>query len=474
MKRLPLALALSTVLLAGCATQAPDAEPPAAPALQWRASLPHDGDPQGLVGWWQRFDDPLLPALIDAAQAGSPSLAQAQARVAQARAASSVAGAARGPSLNGTAQGTRSRSVSAGNVPLTQAGAGFEAQWELDLFGGLGHNAAAAQARAHQAQLGWHDARVSVAAEVALAYVSLRSCEALVAVYEQEARSQRKSAELTREKVRVGFDMPANAALADASAAQSRERQTAQQAECDVGVKALVLLTTLPEPGLRERLLARRGVLPRAAGFALAALPAQVLAQRPDVAAAEYDLMAAAADVGFADAQRYPRLSFSGNVGYGLLRGPGLGGVSTADGLAWGFGPALVLPLFDGGRNAAQRASARARFDEARAGVDLRLRTAVREVEEALVRIDATRRRERDASIAAQGFRDYFDSAETRWRLGAGSLFEMEEARRSALQAQAGLVGVQGEQVAAWVSLYRAAGGGWDGQRAGSGATVSR
>ena len=464
-------LSLAVLLLAGCATRAPDATAPAAPTLQWQATLPHDGDPLGLTGWWQRFDDPLLPALVEQAEAGSPTLAQALARVAQARASLRVADAARSPSLNASAQATRSSSLSTGIGPVTQASAGVDSAWELDLFGGLGHSVAAARARANQSQLGWHDARVSLAAEVAQTYVSLRTCEALVAVYDQEASSQGKSAELTREKLRVGFDTPANAALADASAAQSRERRSAQQAECDVGIKALVLLTTLPEPDLRARLGERRGVLPRAKAFALAPLPAQVLAQRPDVAAAEYDLLAAAADVGFADAQRYPRLTFSGNVGYNLLRA---GSTGTSDGLAWGFGPTLVLPIFDGGRNAAQLEAARARFDEARAGVDQRLRTAVREVEEALVRIDATGRRERDASIAAQGFRDYFDAAETRWRLGAGSLFEMEEARRSALTAQANLLGVQREQVSAWVSLYRAAGGGWDGQVEAARRTASR
>lgn len=452
------ALAVLLLSLAACATRAPDASPPPAPASQWQAQLPHDGNPRALADWWQRFDDPLLAPLIDSAQANSPTLAQALARVGQARAALRAAEAARGPSVSATAQGTRSKGPTTSNIAVTQASAGVDAQWELDLFGGLGHGAAAARARAEQARLAWHDARVSLAADVAQTYTSLRACEALAAVYQQEVGSQQKSVELTREKLRVGFDTPANAALADAAAAQSRERLLGTQADCDSTVKALVLLTALPEPELRERIAPRRAALPHPAPLALAELPAQVLAQRPDIAAAERELVAAAAEVGVADAQRYPHLTIAGNVGWGLTRSFG----ASSDGPAWGFGPTLVLPVFNGGALNAQLDAARERYNEARAGMDLRLRGAVREVEDALVRLDGASRRERDAGIAAQGFRAYFDAAQTRWQLGAGSLFEMEEARRSALAAEAGLIGVQREQAAAWISLYRAVGGGWD------------
>jgi outer membrane protein TolC len=201
----------------------------------------------------------------------------------------------------------------------------------------------------------------------------------------------------------------------------------------------------------------RTAKLPQPSSFAVNVVPAQVLAQRPDVAQAERELVAAAADVGVADAARYPRISIGGSVGLGLLRTGG----NQQDGLSWGFGPTLVLPIFDGGARAAQQDAARARYEAARANLDAKLRGAAAEVEEALIRLDAAHKREADALSAVQGFKDYFAAAEARWRLGAGSLIEREDARRTALAAQSALLNVQRERVAAWISLYRSVGGGW-------------
>jgi multidrug efflux system outer membrane protein len=452
-----LTLAAAALVLAGCATVAPDAAPPPAPAATWQAPFPHGGDAKLLADWWQGFDDPQVAALIADAQAANPTLAQALARLAETRAGLRSARAQAGPAVTGTALLQRASNASTSLVATTQASIGADASWELDLFGGLGHRVDAARARTEGAALGWHDARVSLAAEVAQTYIDLRSCEALVAVYEQEAASQATSAKLTGDKVRVGFEAPANGALADAAAAQTRDRLRAQDADCAQLIKALVMLTGQAEPALRERLAAARARLPRPAEFSLPALPAALLAQRPDIAAAERELVAAAADAGWADAQRYPRITIGGTIAVGFLR---FGG-QTEDAVSWGFGPQLVLPLFDGGARNAQRDAALARVDGARAALDGKLRNAVREVESALVRVDAATRREADAIAAAQGFRAYFEAAESRWKIGAGSLIEMEDARRVALAAQAGLIGVQRERVAAWVALYRAAGGGW-------------
>ena len=411
--------------------------------------------------WWSRFDDPLLAALIDDAQRSQPSIEQSRARMAQARAALRSAQAADRPSIDATARAARQHSeFPPPAVTATTASLAAEASWEIDLFGGVRHRVDAARSRAEGSQWAWHDARVSVAAETAATYVALRACEALVAVYEQDAASLAKTAELTSAKVKAGFDAPANGALADATTAEARNRLVTQRADCDVAVKALVALTGQPEPTLRQRLAGASGKLPQPTTFTVPSVPAQVLSQRPDLAAAEAELAAAAFDVGAADAERYPRLSLGGSIGITTFRAGGLSG----DGPSWSFGPLFTLPLFDGGRRLAAVDAARARFDEARAGYEQRARLAVREVEEALVRLDAASRREADAVRAAQGFRDFFAAAQARWEIGTGSLIDQEDARRIALAAQAALVGVQRERVAAWVSLYRAIGGGWEPQ----------
>ena len=448
---------LAALLLAACATQRLPSTPRETAAERWQATLPHGGDPAALAGWWQRFDDPLLAELVRDAQQNSPTLAQALARLSEARAGVRGSAAQRWPAIDAVAQAQRGASAASNFAPSTQGLLRAEAQWEVDLFGATRAQVAAAEARSDAAALGWHAARVSLAADVASTYVGLRSCEAQQQVQDQDATSQTQTAELTREKVRVGFEAPANGALADGAAADAGNRAIAQRAECDVLVKSLVVLSGQPESALRTRLLARVATLPQPAAFAVGALPAQLLQQRPDIAAAERAVVATAAEVGVAEAARYPRLTFSGNLGLSALRAGG----NTVDGTAWGFGPSLVLPIFDAGARGAREDAARARYEEARAALDGSLRRAIGDVEEALVRLDAATRREGQALRAAQGFRDFYAAAEQRWRIGAGSLIDREEARRTALAAQSALISVQRERVAAWIALYRNLGGGW-------------
>ncbi|WP_157263544.1 efflux transporter outer membrane subunit [Azohydromonas aeria] len=449
----------AALLLAGCANLSPPPPAPPAPPA-WAAPLPHAGEPQALAQWWSRFDDPLLPALVAQAQSDSPTLAQALSRIDQARAQLAVAGAALQPALDGSAGLTRaSNNFPPPSLTYTVLQGRVDANWEIDLFGGRRAGVAAAQAQAEGAAAQWHDARVSLAAEVALNYASLRACEAQVVLDAQNVESAAQIADLTRRKVEVGFESPANGALAQATLSDNRARAQAQQAECAVLVKALVALTGLEEPALRARLAPRAAQLPQPAAFTVDALPAQVLAQRPDLAAAERQLRAAAANVDAARAQRWPRLLLSGFINYGVVR---LGGVQD-HGANWSIGPSLSLPLFDAGRRAAEVDAARARLDEALAAWQQRARGAVREVEEALVRLDAATRREDDARSAAENWQRFVLATQTRWELGGASLIELQDARRQRIAAETTLLAVRRERVAAWVQLYKASGGGWDG-----------
>jgi outer membrane protein TolC len=232
----------------------------------------------------------------------------------------------------------------------------------------------------------------------------------------------------------------------------------AQQAQCDLLVKSLVTLTAQPEPSLRGQLGASRGRLPQPAVLAVQEVPAAVLAQRPDLAALERELLAAAKEVGVAQADRYPRIRLTGSIGYAAFRAMGITGTGTT----WSFGPTLALPLFDAGRRAAVVEQGTARLDELAASYRQRATAAVQEVEEALVRLDSASDRLKDAERAAQSFQVYLKAARTRFDTGAGSAFELEDARRSSRNAAAALLQVRGERVAACISLYKALGGGWD------------
>ncbi len=434
--------------------------------------MPHEGSTTDLGTWWAQFDDGLLSQLIEIAQRENPTLAQATARIAQARASIGVARSQLWPAVDANLRATRS-STELPPVAGTQTtgSASLDASWEIDLFGAARSNLAAAVARADSARSQWHDARVSLAAEVAQSYIGLRACEAVAEVFQEDADSLRQTAGLVQQKVEAGFDAPANGALARASAAEAANRVVAQRADCDLAVKQLVALTAQPEADLRQRLAERHARLPRPAGFAVDVVPARLLSQRPDVAAAEYNVAAASADVGAAQADRYPRLALAGSVGLNVLR---FGG-QTFDGQAWSIGPILGLPLFDAGRRRSVVEGSEGRYDEAVAAYRERVLAAVREVEESLVRLDAAERREGDAALAASGYAEYFAAAQTQWEVGTGSLLDLELARRSALAASANLVLVQRERVTAWVALYKAVGGGWKREpQAGAEASGSR
>lgn len=452
------ALALAAGM-AGCAATSPgtrsalaDATPP-----QWHAPLPHDGRLAVLQDWWRQFDDPLLAGLIDAAQQESPTLAAARSRIEQSRAARVAAGATMAPAIDASVSAARGRQEF--GMPLAATGsAGLQASWEIDLFGSRRAAANASQARLESAEAAWHDARVSLAAEVATRYTGLRACEAQAMRMLADAQSREQTARLTDETQRAGLQSPANAALSRASAAQGRANATQQQAQCELDVKSLVALTGIAEPSLRDALAAAAANVPQPARFAVDRVPAQALAQRPDLVAAERDLLAAHADVAEAQAKRLPRITLAGNIAASRIDS----GLASTDGTLWRIGPlAVTLPIFDAGTRHANVQAAKARHDEAATAYRAKLRNAVREVEQALVALQSTDRRSVDAQTAAEGFRASLVATEARQRGGLASLFELEDARRSDLQAQTALIDLQRERVQAWIALYRALGGGW-------------
>ncbi|MGI4777470.1 MAG: efflux transporter outer membrane subunit [Janthinobacterium lividum] len=477
------------MLLAACSLARPPAVvDPGAPA-RWQtpvsdsAALPHSGSETALSTWWGQFDDPVLLQLIDAAQRASPTLASAAVRIADARAARTQAGAALLPTLDGTLSAQRSNSPFAGvsgatgesanALPgVTTLQAGLQSSWEIDLFGGRLAGREAAGYRLGRADAQWHDARVSVAAETANAYVGERACQRQLAVASSDARSRGETARLTDLSAKAGFTAPASAALARASAADASARLTQQRSQCAVLRRGLVAMTALDGPSL-DALLddvpAEHDPLVTRPLPVVDSVPARLLAQRPDVYASETAVAAASADVGAAEADRYPRLSLQGSVAALQLRS---GGIHQSL-QTWTIGPvALSLPIFDGGVRAANVASARARYDEAVVLYRSSARQAVREVEVALLNLRSTDGRETDAMTAVDNYQASLDATQARYRAGLGTLFELEDARRTLFAAQTARVSLRRERAEARVALYRATGGGWTGPAPADAAAV--
>ncbi|MCB0059399.1 MAG: efflux transporter outer membrane subunit [Caldilineaceae bacterium] len=453
-------LAVSIACLSACAhldgTAAQRVSSTELPAA-WFAPLPHHGGLAGLTNWWAQFDDPLLARLINAAERVSPSVAAAWSRIERSRATYVAAGATALPDLRLASNVVRGRERP-GQAIANASSASLEASWELDLFGGLAAGARAAEARLNSARSGWHDARVSVAAEVATRYVELRACEQQLDLAIADGNSRAATAQLTETSMRSGLEAVANAELARASAAQGRVSVSQQQTLCELTIKSLVALTGVGETELRSQLAERRAILPRPTEIAVPSVPAETLAQRPDLISAAQELVSASADVAQAQAQRYPRVVLSGNIGPARIEST----MTNTSGTVWQLGPlSLILPVFDGGTRRANIRAAEARYDEAAVAYRARLRLAVREIEQALVSLQGVGERTADAGRAAQGFRAALQATEARQRAGMASLFDLESARRSALQAQTTLVDLERERISTWISLYRALGGGW-------------
>ena len=457
-----------------CPVTRPPAQVEAPVPAQWHAPLPHGGSLASLADWWSQLDDPLLVELIAAAEAASPNVASAAARVPEARFPRVQAGAALLPSLDGTASASRgpvglssgssgSGSGLSSSTPITTLQAGLQSKWEADLFGRLRADRDSAEAKQSSANAKWHDARVAVAAETANAYFAERACQQQLRVSESDARSRAETSRLTDLSAKAGFTAPADAALARASASDASGRLTQQRAQCAVQRKALVALSGIDETTLEQKLAAAPAQRPLPAVGSIASVPAEAISQRPDVYAAELGVASASADVGSAEAERYPKLTVSGSIGRTQYRVSGVHQSLET----WTVGPiALTVPLLDGGSRKANADAAKARYAEAVSLYRANVRQAVREVEEALVNLDATNTRTADADAAVKNYQASFDATQARYSSGLASLFELEDSRRTLFTAQTARVTLQRERTEAWVALYRSMGGGWNRQSA--------
>lgn len=449
-------------------------------APQWQAVLPHNGSLANLQQFWQQYQDPLLLELIAEAEKQSADIAAAKTRIAEARANRISARAALLPTLDG--KFSASRSIQQPDIKYSNLPAGFDssafsatsgatksaqvdaqAAWELDLFGANRGLLNAAQAREDAAQAGWHDARVSVAAETATSYFNLRFCQMQLAIYQNDAKSRAESTRLTEISKNAGFTSTGDWQLAKASAADAQQQTKVQQTQCDLGIKELVALTDVPEVELKQKLQQTHfnPIEDNHALFTIAEVPAQVIAQRPDIYSAETDLLTAAANIQSAHADRYPKVSLNGAIGYMHLSGAGFSG----NGETWSLGPiSITLPIFDGGKRKANVTTAEAKYEEAAATYRSKVRNAVKEVENALVTLHGTQDRQQDIQDALNGYQASFVAATERVKAGFANRIELEENRRLALQALTNSISLLKERNNAWIALYRAAGGGWQGR----------
>jgi multidrug efflux system outer membrane protein len=451
------------------------------PPASWQAPLPHDGEINNLLEFWQRYPDPVLLDLINTAQLQAPTLATAAANIAEARANRVRTRAAHLPKLDANASAQRSLQQpadssfsSAGlttgfagggdfgiNEPQNILQAGLQAAWELDLYGTNKALVEAARTQEKASKAAWHEARVSVAAEVATSYFNYLLCQQQSVIQAAIASSSTESARLNDIAFEAGFTDASKKTIAQANAADAKQQARAQALQCALEVKNLTALTYLPEPEVREKLTAAQSSKPEInlqKLFIINDVPAQVLAQRPDVYRAEANLLTAAANIKDAAAERYPTVTLNGSIGWMRISSDSF----KSSGRVWSLGPvSMTLPIFDGGIIKANQDLAEARYAEAAAKYRGTVQTAVKEVENALINLHNNDERNVDVKQALQSLQANLTAIETKQKAGFANMIDVEDARRSLMQVQKSVLTLQQDRANAWLNLYRAAGGGW-------------
>jgi len=487
--RLGAAPVLVPILLSGCATQPPYEKPDLPTASTWdngaqpvpaadaASAVPHR--------WWKPLGDPAIDTLIDATLVDNPTLGQAIARIDQARAAAGVSHTQRLPqiSVNGGVARARTGATQAGSGGLTttQSSATLEPglSWELDLWGRLKETARAAERRLDARTADAAQARISLAGQIADAVLRLRACHFSLAVRDRDIAARELELALMRERLSHGNVAPVEAANAASNLAAARTDRISQQQACALIVNELVALggreasvvrtlvtlppgrTTLPPASLDRRSplapiahVDADKIIPEPPPLALA-LPAGILLDHPAVVAAEREAAARWAEIGVARADRLPRIDLVGLLTGNWIRA--MGSTSSFD--TWSAGAELSAPLFDGGAGSANVRGAQARYREAVEALRDAVRTASRDVEDALAGQQSAQQRIATSREAVEAAHVSLRANEARWRAGAISMFELEDSRRQFNAAQESAIAAARDRAQAWVALVRTASG---------------
>ena len=441
-------------------------------------------DPQR---WWAAFGDRQLDGLIDRALKGNPDIAIAASRVRQARLQEIAARSQGLPSVNASASpshvefsknaglsqiarafsggtgGGTDGTGSTGGIALPGSGittysVGFDASWELDLFGGVRRGVEGARARTEAAVWSKRDAAVTLAAEVAQAYFALRLDQAQVATLESEIVRQRRALDIAGNVAKVGLVPPIDVTRQRASITSTEARAEPVRADIDVRMHALAILLGEPPATLMGE-LARPSTVPLGVPTIPAGLPSDLLRRRPDIRTAERDLAASTADIGVAVADLYPRFSLTG---IGQLISTALGNLFSGDSLQLTASGAAQFPLVDWGR---RKATVKSR-EEDREQAYLRYRStvlqALRDVEDPLAQIAAERRRNAALQRAVADAQSSANAAESQYRTGFVAQDTVLNAETNVLTAREQLVNSDAQLRQLTVALFKALGGGWE------------
>jgi multidrug efflux system outer membrane protein len=454
--------------LAGCTTIGPDfAAPEAVEAPAWRHEGAAPVDAARLpASWWTVFGDATLDTLEQRALRDNPGVNASAQRLLQAQAQLGVVRAGQAPAVSVGASVANSRSstrtaqgMAFGGRPIkgNNYTVGSSLSYELDLWGRVRRVVEAADAQALAAQDDRDGVILLLSGQVATTYWQLRGMDAELAILKNALATRREAQELVEARFDAGLSNELDVSRTRIERANAEADLHEVQRQRNLLEHALAILVGA-SPSAPLIAAAPGALLPQPPAIPVG-LPASLLGQRPDLAASVAGLKAANAQVGVAQGAFYPSLSLTGNFGFASenLR-------DLADGGARQFsvGPlALSLPLFDGGRNKANLALAKARYEEAVANHEGRLLTALREVEDALSDVQERQQQGDVQAQAQQAAARALLVAQARYERGVSTYLDVTDAQRSALAADRAAAQIRTQRLLAAVAVARALGGGW-------------
>ncbi|MET0332204.1 MAG: efflux transporter outer membrane subunit [Dyella sp.] len=461
MKRLQWSALMTALVLAGCASVGPDYKP-AAPSTPTLANLDaqRESAAQFQAQWWKQFGDPTLDALIQRAAQRNLDLRIALAHLNESRALLSDTKADHLPTINAGTSYSRSLEqypgFTVGRIPINTYRSGFDASWEVDVFGGVRREveAASAELGAREAEL--QDVQVSLIAEVARNYFELRGTQQRQAIAQRNIENLRDTVHLTQVQRSVGTGSEQD--VASASAQLSAVEAQLPLLDMQLHASEYRLAVLLGErPGELEIDLSPQSFTPIATSLPIGDA-GDVLSRRPDVRVAERQLAAATARIGVAKADFFPHVSLGGFIGFLSGRSNDFGGPITR---AWSLSPSITWSGLNVQRVRAQLHAAQAQTDAAQANYDQAILLAVEDVDNAITGYnDEHRRVDKLIERSAQSERAA-SLAQVRYKEGATGFLELLDAQRIQLAADDDLAQAEAAINTRAVTLYKALGGGW-------------
>jgi multidrug efflux system outer membrane protein len=405
---------------------------------------------------WQRFfTDARLQQLITLALANNRDLRVSVLNIEQARAAYQIQRSERFPAVNAGLTGNRASTP--GDAPLTsvyQAGLSVSS-FELDLFGRVRNLTESALAQFLATEEARKAAQISLVATVANTYLTFLADEEQLALTEQTLKTREESLRLTKLRFENGvvsrLDLQQAISLVEGARAVLAQQQRLRAQD----LNALTLLIGQPIP---DNLPAGATLATTNLPDLPAGMPSDLLASRPDIRAAEQQLVAANADIGAARANYFPRISLTGSAGSASKE---LSGLFESGSFGWTFAPQAILPLFDFGARRAGLESAKAGRDIAVAQYEKSIQTAFREVADALAGQATFSEQLRAQQATAESEAERFKLSDLRYRSGTANYLDLLDAQRSLFVAQQSAVNANLARLQNQVTLYRVLGGGW-------------